>query len=64
MVTLAELVGTQPLRCWLEDLQNAKISWSKKDLLVPTHTYGRLDGLVAKVWSLTNALFVFDVSRV
>jgi hypothetical protein len=33
---LAELVGTQPLELWLEDLQNAKISWSqKKDLLVP-----------------------------
>ncbi len=34
--TLAELVGTQPLEWWLEDLQNAKISWSQqKNLLVP-----------------------------
>jgi hypothetical protein len=31
-----ELVGTQPLEWWLEDLQNANISWSqKKNLLVP-----------------------------
>ncbi len=34
----------------------------KKDLLVPTRTYGQLDGLVAKVPSLANALL--DVSRV
>ena len=35
METSAELVGTQPLESWLEDLQNAKISWSqKKNLLV------------------------------
>jgi hypothetical protein len=32
---LAELVGTQPLKWWLEDLQNAKISWGQKNLLVP-----------------------------
>ncbi len=30
-----ELVGTQPLEWRLEDLQNAKISWSPKNLLVP-----------------------------
>jgi hypothetical protein len=29
---LAELVGTQPFEWWLEDLQNAKISWSQKKL--------------------------------
>ncbi len=58
-----ELVGTQPLEWWLEDSQNAKISWSpQKDLLVPTCTYGRLDSLVVKVWSLANALL--DMSRV
>ncbi len=63
METLAELVGTQPLEWWLEDLQNVKISWfQKKYLLVPTHTYGRLDSLVAKVRFLANALL--DVSRV
>jgi hypothetical protein len=33
---LAELIGTQPLEWWLEDLQNAKISWSPpKNWLVP-----------------------------
>jgi hypothetical protein len=34
MKTSAELVGTQPLKWWLEveDLQNAKISWSQKQL--------------------------------
>jgi hypothetical protein len=32
---LAELVGTQPFKWWLEDSQNAKISWSPKYLLVP-----------------------------
>jgi hypothetical protein len=58
-----ELVGTQLLEWWLDDSQNAKNSWSqKKDLLVPTRTYGRLDSLVAKVRSLANALL--DVSRV
>ncbi len=57
METLAKLVGIQPLEWWLEDSQNAKISWSqKKDLPVPTRTYGRLDSLVAKVRSLANAL--------
>jgi hypothetical protein len=29
---LAELVGTQPLKWGLEDLPNAKISWSPKKL--------------------------------
>jgi hypothetical protein len=29
---LAELVGTQPLEWWLEDLQNAKNSWSQNYL--------------------------------
>jgi hypothetical protein len=63
METSAELVGTKPLEWWLEDSQNAKFSWSPiKDLLVPTCTYGRLDSLVAKVWSLPNALL--NVSRV
>jgi hypothetical protein len=33
---LAELVGTQLLKWWLEDLQNAKKSWfEKKNLFVP-----------------------------
>jgi hypothetical protein len=32
---LAELVGTQLLKWWLEDSQNAKISCQKKNLLVP-----------------------------
>jgi hypothetical protein len=32
MKTLAELVGTQPLKWQLEDLQNAKNSWSQKQL--------------------------------
>jgi hypothetical protein len=27
--SLAELVGTQPIEWWLEDSQNAKISWSQ-----------------------------------
>ncbi len=58
-----ELVGTQPLEWWLEDSQNAKLSWpQKKDLLVPTRTYGQLDSQVAKVWSLANARL--DVSRI
>ena len=30
MKTLAEVVGTQPFEWWLEDLQNAKISWPPK----------------------------------
>ncbi len=30
--TSAELVGTQPLKWWLEDSQNAKKSWSQKKL--------------------------------
>ncbi len=58
----AELVGTRPLEFWLEDSQNAKISWSQRNLLVPTCTYGRWDSLVAKVWSLANALL--EMSRV
>jgi hypothetical protein len=29
---LAELVGIKPLEWWLEDLQNAQISWSQKKL--------------------------------
>ncbi len=49
-----ELVGTQLLEWWLEDLQNAKISWSQKSLFVLTCTYGRLDGLVMKVQSLAE----------
>ncbi len=32
---LTELVGAQLLEWWLEDLQNAKISWSPKNSLVP-----------------------------
>jgi hypothetical protein len=47
-------IGTQPLELWLEDSQNAKISWSQKNLLVPIRRYGRLDGLVAKVRSLAK----------
>ncbi len=44
-------------------MQNAKKSFfPKKYLLVPTRTYGGLDGLVAKVWSLIKALL--DLSRV
>ncbi len=35
MKALAELVGTLLLEWWLEDWQNAKISWSKKKSLVP-----------------------------
>jgi hypothetical protein len=30
-----ELVGTQPLEWWLEDLQNAKIIGPKKNFLAP-----------------------------
>ncbi len=39
-----------------------KIIGPKKNLLVPTPTYGQLDSLVAMDWSLTNALL--DMSKI
>jgi hypothetical protein len=49
-----ELVGTQPLELWLEDLQNAKVSWSKK--LACADSARTTDWMVwyRKIWPLAK----------
>ncbi len=58
-----ELVGTQPLELWLEDLQNVKISWSqKKTCLYPLARTAHWMAWLQRFGLLLNALL--DMSRV